>query len=154
MKLTPIAMCALLAACGSSSSAGPDAAPDAPQLDTTGIIASGQLEVPAATSFEEPGFHEAFEVMHTLPVGLAPAAGTNLIIRLRDQGRPDQTCSQEHPLSGCATVDWSDAVGRPNVPEGGVFDNRITVQLASGPRDFYLTEARGLADVPDPYVPS
>lgn len=143
---------ALAAACGSDAdTTGPDAMPAVSQA---GTIATGELDVPAATSFEEPGFHLAFERAHAVPDDLAPPAGAKLVVRMWDASRPDQTCTQEHPLSGCATVDWSDAVGRPNVPDSGVFDNRVTLVDASGARDFYLTEVRGLSDVPDPYVPS
>jgi hypothetical protein len=150
-RLGAIALIGALTGCGGSAAEDPDSAPP---IEQTGTIATGELEVPAATSFEEPGFHLAFERTHVVPDDLAPPAGAKLVVRMWDSTRPDQTCSQEHPLSGCATVDWSDAIGRPNVPDTGVFDNRVTVEDASGSRDFFLTEARGLADTPDPYVPS
>ena len=50
---------ALAAACGSDAdTTGPDAMPAVSQA---GTIATGELDVPAATSFEEPGFHLVWE---------------------------------------------------------------------------------------------
>ena len=68
-------------------------------------------------------------------------------------GAPEMTCSREHPISGCATVDWSDARSRPSVPPGGVFDNSITSEMASGERSFFLSESGALNDEPDILVP-
>ena len=76
-----------------------------------------------------------------------------LVLRLRDVERPDRQCDSDHPLSGCITVDWSDFEGRPGVPPGGVFDNHLTIQLASGPRTFYLSETGSLANEPDSHAP-
>src|SRR5262249_42721925 len=64
------------------------------------------------------------------------------LVTLRDAGRPGQTCGSEHPLSGCATVDWSDATSRPSVPPGGVFNNSVVLSLATGPLTLFL---RGLS---------
>ena len=76
-----------------------------------------------------------------------------IVVSLWDAGRPDQACSNDHPLSGCATVDWSDAEGRPNVPAGGVFDNSLELQLSDGARTFYLSERGLLAEEADVYDP-
>lgn len=119
-----------------------------------GTLASGTFALPAANAFGDPGFHEVLSTNGVLPNDLGSTAGQLLIVRLWDQSRPMQTCAQDHPTSGCATVDWSDFEGRPNVPQGGVFDNRLTVQLASGARDYFLSEEIRLNDIPDPYVPS
>ena len=50
-------------------------------------------------------------------------------------------------------MDWSDFEGRPGVPPGGVFENSLTVQLASGPHTFFLTEEDTLDDEPNEYAP-
>lgn len=86
---------------------------------------------------------------HALPESLGPTAGKRLVIALRDANRPDVMCGTQHPLSGCATVDWSDALSRPNVPDTGVFDNSIALQLSSGSRRFFLSESLALAAQPD-----
>ncbi len=117
----------------------------------TPILASGTFVVPAAAGFGDPGFHEVVEVVATAPESLGQ--GDVLTVRLFDADRPSQTCDSEHPLSGCVTVDWSDSEQRPNVPAGGVFDNSLTVELASGVRTFYMSESLALADVPDPFDP-
>ena len=77
----------------------------------------------------------------------------HLVLTLRDLGRPQQGCSREHPLSGCATVDWSDFDGRPNVPPGGVFEHRLVLQLASGAQAFFLSDSGSLNEAPDRYKP-
>ena len=116
-------------------------------------LASGELSLPAATSFGSPGFHEVLTDSQTLPQDIAAAAGRRLVLTLRDLGRPEQRCSREHPLSGCATVDWSDFDGRPGVPPGGVFEHRLVLQLASGEQSFFLSESGSLNEAPDPYEP-
>jgi len=50
-------------------------------------------------------------------------------------------------------VDWSDAVGRPNVPSEGVFENSITFQLATGELSFFLSESGALTDILDAFKP-
>ena len=79
--------------------------------------------------------------------------GLEVRLRLRDAGRPGQTGSRNHPLSGCATVDWSDAPSRPKVPPNGVFDNILTLRLASGEHTFFLSEEGRLNQVPDAFDP-
>ena len=75
------------------------------------------------------------------------------MLKLWDAGCPERDCNREHPLSGLATVDWSDAPGRPNVPPGGVFEKSITLQLAAGESSFFLSEPGGLNDQPDAFDP-
>lgn len=116
-------------------------------------LAAGELRLAAAASFGEPGFHEVLIASHDLPPEVDTTAGLRLVLRLWDAGRSQQTCSRDHPLSGCATVDWSDFEGRPGVPPGGVFENSLTVQLASGPHTFFLTERDTLDDEPNEYAP-
>lgn len=116
-------------------------------------MATGEFRLPAALAFGDPGFHQVLLAARRLPQRLGKTAGLKLVLTLRDAGRPGQTCSAEHPLSGCATVDWSDDPGRPNVPESGVFVNSLTVRLASGTRTFYLRPAGTLARSPEPFEP-
>ena len=80
--------------------------------------------------------HEVLTDSQTIPEDIAATAGRRLVLTLRDLGRPEETCDREHPLSGCATVDWSDFDGRPNVPPGCVFEHRLLLQLASGEQSF------------------
>lgn len=116
-------------------------------------LAGGEFDLPAALSFGEPGFHEVLTISQSFPTDLGQTEGLGLFLALRDDGRPEQTCSTEHPLSGCATVDWSDAESRPGVPPGGVFENTLTVQLVTGAHTFHLSESGGLNDSPDPFKP-
>jgi hypothetical protein len=116
-------------------------------------LASGELSLPAATSFGSPGFHEVLTDSQTIPEAVTALAGRRLVLTLRDLGRPEQRCGREHPLSGCATVDWSDFEGRPGVPPGGVFEHRLVLQLASGERSFFLSDSGSLNEVPDRYKP-
>jgi len=117
------------------------------------IVFAGTVEIPGAQTFGEPGFHEALVLAGVVP---EPSAGISgrLVVRLRDVGRPTQTCDRDHPLSGCVTVDWSDFEDRPNVPPGGVFDNRLTTVSAAGPIEMFLSEDGLLATVPDQYSPT
>jgi len=122
---------------------------------STGAVAtlvSGQLSLPDAEAFGAPGFHEVLTVTDKLPDTLPSTAGKRLVFSLRDASRPGQTCFRDHPLSGCATVDWSDDPSRPKVPEGGVFVNSITLQLQTGPQSFFRASGR-LADKPDSFTP-
>ena len=117
------------------------------------VVMSGSVELPAAADFGDSGFHEPLTLSGTVPESAAGVAG-DIVVRLVDAGRPNQVCDREHPLSGCATVDWSDFEDRPGVPPGGVFDNRLSIVLGSGPVDVFLSESGGLADVPDQYSPT
>jgi hypothetical protein len=139
-------------ACTSESAQQSTTSAPATTINATGlgVLASGSFDLPAADSFDAPGFHEVLEFTTAIP---AASAGGSLIVRLRDVSRPNQTCDSEHPLSGCATVDWSDFEDRPAVPSGGVFDNRLSIDLADGTRTWYLSETGALADTPDDYSP-
>ncbi|GMQ85738.1 MAG: hypothetical protein BMS9Abin07_1306 [Acidimicrobiia bacterium] len=117
------------------------------------MVLSGSFEVPAAGAFGDPGFHEAFTLTGTVPRSAAGITGV-VVVRLFDAGRPDQVCDRDHPLSGCATIDWSDFEERPAVPDGGVFDNRLSVVFSSGTAELFLTERRGLAATPDQFSPT
>lgn len=115
-------------------------------------IFAGTLELPAAVAFGDPGFHQVLTFQGT--VADAPAAGpVTIVLSLVDATRPSQTCSQEHPLSGCATVDWSDDPTRPGTPDSGVFDNRITVRLADREHDLYLTPEGNFREDPNLFEP-
>ena len=134
-----------------SDGAAPGASND-PQAETV-VLASGQIALPAAGAFGEPGFHEVLKAEGQLSADAGGPGGSRLVLKLRDLSRPSVTCDSPHPLSGCATVDWSDFPGRPGVPEGGAFENRITLPLTSGPRTYYLSESGRLRDTPEPYSP-
>ena len=116
-------------------------------------LISGEFILPAAQSFGDSGFHEVLIVTQSLPQDIGSTEGLRLVLALRDADRPGQTCSQDHPLSGCATVDWSDSQGRPGVPPGGVFDNHLTLRLASAERSFFLSDTGALNDAPDDFKP-
>lgn len=111
------------------------------------------FRLPAASAFGEPGFHEALTIRASVPVVLAPGAGRTLVVRLHDSSRPGQSCSEDHPLSGCATVDWSDSPDRPRVPPGGVFDNSLTLPLAGGPATLFLRADGTLNTRPEAFDP-
>jgi len=141
-----------LLACGAPGNA-PAASP-APSASAPGLVlAAGTYRLPAASAFGEPGFHEASTIRASVPVALAPGAGRTLVVRLHDSSRPGQTCSADHPLSGCATVDWSDSPDRPKVPAGGVFDNSLTLPLAGGPTTLFLRADGALASRPEAFDP-
>ena len=132
-----------------------DAPAEAPAPGAAGLhaLSSGILALPAAAAFGEPGFHEVLTAAGNLPADLGETVGMNLVLVLSDAGRPGQTCSTQHPLSGCATVDWSDAPGRPNVPPDGIFVNSLMIELASGSRTFFLTDSGTLSDVKNRFDP-
>jgi len=116
-------------------------------------LVAGELRLPAASSFGDPGFHHALAAGGRVPANLRPSARFRLVLTLRDASRTEQKCSSDHPLSGCATVDWADDPSRPKVPESGVFANTVTVRLASGSRAFFLVPSGSLAGRPIPYAP-
>ena len=129
-----------------------------PQATTPSIgsgieLSSGELSLPAAGAFGEAGFHEVLTASTRLPDGIGVTSGLRLVLALWDTTRPTQSCDSQHPLSGCATVDWSDAVGRPKVPAGGVFDNRIVFSGGSGERVFFVSASGRLNDGPDRFQP-
>jgi hypothetical protein len=72
---------------------------------------------------------------------------------LRDLSRLKERCGFDHPLSGCAPVDWSDDPARPNVPPGGVFVNALKLRTTAGPRTLYLRRSGALSDRPEPSAP-
>lgn len=115
------------------------------------MLEEGSFDLPAAAAFGDAGFHETLTASTT---AVASAGPGRLVLALRDLDRPDQTCDQEHPLSGCATVDWSDAEDRPNVPDGGVFDNHVTLDVAGETTQLFLSESDALTTVPDQFSPA
>ena len=117
------------------------------------ILATGTLDLAAATAFGEPGFHETLLAQASVPPDIGSTTGRRLVLTLRDASRPGQECSRQHPLSGCATVDWSDEPGRPNVTPDGVFDNRLVVELVTGALILFLHEDGELATEPEPFKP-
>ncbi|MFQ5705564.1 MAG: hypothetical protein ACE5HT_16290 [Gemmatimonadales bacterium] len=120
---------------------------------TVTVLGRGQLSLVAANDFSDPGFHQIVSARFTIPTGMPSTRGKRLTLRLSDATRPHVTCAREHPMSGCATVDWSDFQSRPHVPRGGVFANVLHTELETGPKDFYLSESMVLANVPDRYKP-
>ena len=134
-------------ACGSDSTSSPE--PDGVET----ILGSGEFALPAANGFSEPGFHSVLAATLSLPQDLSTTIGRRIILTLTDVGRPLVLCSQQHPLSGCATVDWSDSESRPGVPPGGVFENSVSLTFASGARALFLSEDGSLSDSPDSFQP-
>jgi len=117
------------------------------------VLLAGSIDIPAAGAFGDPGFHQPYVLTGIVPEAAVGLSGV-LVVRLRDVGRPSQKCDRNHPLSGCATVDWSDFEDRPGVPEGGVFDNRLNVISGRGPVGLFLSESGTLATTPDAYSPT
>ncbi len=151
-------MAVFAGACGGGSSR-PEPEPAASAVEPSSAVPSGEtvllvgsVGVPGASSFGEPGFHEPFLLTGVVPESAMGVTG-ELIVRLRDIGRPSLACDREHPLSGCVTVDWSDFEDRPGVPPGGVFDNRLTVISDAGSASHFLSEIGGLVSEPDDYSP-
>jgi len=138
-----------------SACSGTVAGPQTQSNSTSVVLLSGTAQIEAAQSFDDPGFHEVLSVDGAIPdLGdLAGTAGSSIVVSLWDTSRPDQTCNQDHPLSGCITIDWSDSPSRPGVPESGVFNNQIRFAAAGGPVDLYLSESGALATTPDQFTP-
>ena len=110
------------------------------------VIASGQFELREGIQFKQ------FSFRHTVPLGLGSTTGRQLAVRLRDVTQPDRTCEIDHPLSGCATIDWP-------LPEGTVplvdenFRNLVAVETANGLLEFHLRMDDGLSSQPEPVHP-
>ena len=117
------------------------------------ILATRTFPVPAANSFDEPGFHHSLVISATVPSDIGPTSGRRFVLTLRDSSRPDQTCSRQHPLSGCVTVDWSDDPSRPNVPTDGVFDNHLVLPIDNTQSMFFLHEDGQLTTEPESFDP-
>ena len=147
-----LALTVAVLACSTPANA-PAASPAPTASATALVLATGTFRLPAASAFGEPGFHEALTIRASVPVALAPAAGRTLVVRLHDSSRPGQSCSGDHPLSGCATVDWSDSPDRPKVPAGGVFDNSLTLPLAKGAGTLFLRADGTLNTRPEAFDP-
>ena len=128
--------------------------PSAAQTALRGIlIAQGEFRLSAANAFGDPGFNSTIQIVDPIDFDGGSTSGWTLSVMLFDLDRPAQTCSQEHPLSGCATVDWSDAEDRPNVPAGGVFNNSLRLALSSGDQVFFFSETGNLEEGPDAFDP-
>lgn len=112
------------------------------------MLASGTLSLPAASIVGTTGDHEAFALTHRLTAEQGATAGQRLVVRLRDLSRPGMGCSSDEPEDGCATIDWSDDPSKPNVPRSGRFENRVTLELTSGVKDFFLTYNEVLVETP------
>ena len=108
----------------------PGETPEPTHAPEISVLASGEFDLPTAD----------FSVTHTLPDDLDMGADMRLVLTLRDVNRPDQTCAEHHPQSGCATVDWSD-------------ENTLTLKLESGTNVFFLSASGALADEPDEFNP-
>lgn len=133
---------ALAFGCGVALVAGLPASPAAAQ-----VLASGQFELQAATEVDPAavGFNDAFTFRHPVPPGLGPTAGHQLVVRLRDVGRPRQTCGSDHPASGCATVDWA-------LP-GQVFRNLVELPTTNGRILLHMRLDGSLGSDPEPAHP-
>ena len=153
---------ALVAGCGRSSKPPGERAGPISRFGPTktsavagsGETAYGMVVVPAAQSFTDRGFHDTLTVAPRFPArGPALREAVTVSLALRDASRPRQMCSEDHPLSGCVTVDWSDDPARPHVPMSGVFVNALTVVTADGARTLYLHPAGTLTARPERFVP-
>ncbi len=147
-----MALTAAVFACNTPANA-PAASPVLSASASGLVLAAGTFRLPAASAFGEPGFHEPVTIRANVPVAPAPAAGRTFVVALRESSRPGQSCREDHPLSGCATVDWSDSPGRPKVPAGGVFDNSLTLPLAGGPGTLFLRADGTLNTRPEAFDP-
>lgn len=150
MRRTLALAAVVLAACSATAPPSTTTAAASPTERAGRIVASGEVDLPAATAFGQPGFHEVLAFTAALP---ADVAGRTLVLRLRDASRTGQTCGSDHPLSGCATVDWSDDPGRPKVPAGGVFENSLTLRAGSRSAVLRLRSNGRLTAAPEPFEP-
>lgn len=124
-RLLFVVVLPLVAAAGGTSDSNTTSLPSTSTTETSselgnsrGVLLTGSIDVPAAAAFEDPGFHEPFQLTGMVPADGAGVSG-RLVVRLRDEGRPDQACDRDHPLSGCMTVDWSDFEDRPQCHPAG-----------------------------------
>jgi hypothetical protein len=140
---------ALLVALGCSTDSTPTD-PGTPNPAPGGLVlASGTLVLPAAIDQNDAGSHEVFVVLQALRPDLMATSGRELVVALRDAGRPGQQCPSDEPEDGCASIDWSDDPASPRVPADGRFLNRLRVELDTGVKDLYLSRDFRLKDVPD-----
>jgi hypothetical protein len=141
----------LLAALGCSTDTTPtDPGGGGPGPSPGGLVlASGELQLPAAVDENDSGYHEVFVVLQELRPDLMPTSGRELVVRLRDASRPGLVCASDEPEDGCATIDWSGDPADPRVPPEGRFVNRLRVELDTGVKDLFLSRSFRLNDLPD-----
>lgn len=106
--------------------------------------APGTFNLPAAYELEldSVGFHEPITVTGVFPADLGDTAGRELVVALRDEGRPNQVCPEEVPWDGCAAVDWDDVDGKRNAPPGGgYFENKVSMTTEDGRLVLFLNRS-------------
>jgi hypothetical protein len=146
-RLLLITAAGALAGCGAGTRPAPIVCPGgSPGVEASGAvnrrpIAQGVLHVPGLPAPERAD--HVFSFGQDLRKGATARRGDTLILTLRDVGRPRSTCANDHPLSGCATIDWFG--GEPG-RRGRPLSNSVTIDLASGPHTFYLRETGALSD--------
>ncbi len=113
------------------------------------VLASGTVDLEASSGPGDPNFNSPITRMHVLPVAPMPAAGSRLIVSLRDISQPDQFCDPSDSsgglFDGCATVDW------PFPGRRGI--NLVEIELTSGAQTLHLRMDDTLADDPEPDGP-
>ena len=117
------------------------------------VLTSDIIELPAAASFDDAGFHAPVLIQTRIPTDAPAQAGGRIVLVRRDDGRPRQTCGSQHPLSVCATLDWSDFPDRPGVSPSGMLENRLRLPVVAGTLDLSLSETGALTGEPDPSAP-
>ncbi len=110
----------------------------------TEVLGAGELMLPFAPALAGPGFHERFDVRVPAPGSSSPSAGARLVVRLSDASRPSVECDRQHPLSGCATLDYPE----PNA----LLRNFVEVETTAGRRTYHFADSQllGTEIVPRP----
>jgi hypothetical protein len=151
-RLLSLFAAALLAGCGSGEPRGSGCPGGSPGAEALGsrqpgtMLGGGLVRVPAALAPGEPGSEQVFRFGQAARNVEETQPGQTLVVTLRDAGRPRVTCADDHPLSGCVTIDWFG--GGDGSGGGEPLENIVTLDLRSGERTFYLWETGMLASEP------
>jgi hypothetical protein len=135
---------------GDAIGPGPDGPPTDTVLGPDGsmetVLVTGMYTVPAGTVVQEVTFKATGIGAFDLTGGRLTVAVTDLSHPNRDQNVVcgPNTDYPDHPLDGCATVDYG--------AFGPHYDNRITVDGASGPLSFHMYTDRSLKLDPEPLM--
>lgn len=93
----------------------------------------------------DPNLYTEMRAQGTIPATVSGFSGRELVVSLRDAGRPQQTCTSDSPNSGCVVLDYSPIVAT-DVTQ---FDLTVTVDTTAGRQTYFLWRDFTLRSVRD-----